>query len=132
MDIWCVKYEEPPAASQFLSFFLVLSHEYPRMPWNLAKVLGTRNQSFFVSKVASHGRRRTRRARMESVFIPCQARGLAISTFPISVRLRHIFAYQQLRLLGDLHGISYVEFAKFRNCGKKTVWALQELVRMVQ
>jgi len=34
--------------------------------------------------------------------------------------------------LGDIQGISYVEFRKFRNCGKKTVTELHELVRAIQ
>jgi hypothetical protein len=68
----------------------------------------------------------------ERIFIPQEARGRAISTFQVSVRLRHIFEYKQFCILGDIHGISYAEFRGFRNCGKKTVSELRELVRMIQ
>ncbi len=68
----------------------------------------------------------------ERIFIPQEARGREISTFQVSVRLRHIFEYKRFCILGDIHGISYAEFGKFRNCGKKTVTELRELVRMVQ
>jgi hypothetical protein len=68
----------------------------------------------------------------ERIFIPQEARGREISTFQVSVRLRHIFEHKRFCILGDIHGISYAEFGKFRNCGKKTVTELRELVRMVQ
>lgn len=68
----------------------------------------------------------------EQIFIPQEARGRAISTFQVSVRLRHIFEYKRFCILGDIQGISYAEFRKFRNCGKKTVTELHELVRAIQ
>ena len=69
---------------------------------------------------------------VESIFIPQGARGQLISNFPVSVRLQHIFEYKRFRFLGDIQGISYAEFSKFRNCGKKTVAELRELVRTIQ
>jgi len=69
---------------------------------------------------------------IERVFIPQEARGKAISTFQVSVRLRNILENEGFSILGDIHGISYAEFRKFRNCGKKTVEELRELVSMIQ
>ncbi len=37
-----------------------------------------------------------------------------------------------MRLAGDLHGRSYVEFGKYRNCGRKTLAELRELVQQLQ
>ena len=68
----------------------------------------------------------------ERIFIPQEARGRTISNFQVSVRLRHILEYKRFCILGDIHGISYAEFVKFRNCGKKTVTELRELVRTIQ
>ena len=68
----------------------------------------------------------------ERIFIPQEARGRAISIFQVSVRLRHIFEYKRFCILGDIHGISYAEFGKFRNCGKKTVTELRALIRIIQ
>lgn len=68
----------------------------------------------------------------ERIFIPQEARGRAISAFKISVRLGHIFGREQFFKLGDIHGISYTEFGKFSNCGKRTLEELRELVRMNQ
>ena len=68
----------------------------------------------------------------ERIFIPQEARGRAIPTFQVSVRLRHIFEHKRFCILGDIHGISYAEFGKFRNCGKRTITELRELVRMIQ
>lgn len=68
----------------------------------------------------------------ERIFIPQEARGRSISTFHVSVRLWHIFQYKRFCILGDIHSISYAEFARFRNCGKKTLTELRELVRMIQ
>jgi Sigma-70, region 4 len=68
----------------------------------------------------------------ERIFIPQEARGRAISPFQVSVRLRHVLELKRFCILGDLHGISYAELGKFRNCGKKTVTELRELVRIIQ
>lgn len=68
----------------------------------------------------------------EHIFIPQEARGLPISAFQISVRLRHIFEYKRFCILGDIHGVSYAELRGFRNCGQKTITELRELVRQIQ
>jgi hypothetical protein len=68
----------------------------------------------------------------ERIFIPQEARGRPISSLQLSARLRNIFRWKSFCILGDLQGIAYAEFAKFRNCGQKTVTELRELVRMIQ
>ena len=61
-----------------------------------------------------------------------EARGKLLATFPVSVRLQHIFEFKHLCLFGDLHGRSLSEIRGYRNCGKKTLDELRELVRAIQ
>ncbi len=53
-------------------------------------------------------------------------------SFDVSVRLAHVFEYAKLHLLGDLQGRSYVDISKCRNCGRKTLLELHDLVRQIQ
>lgn len=68
----------------------------------------------------------------DAIFIPQEARGQPLSAYSVSARLEHIFGWKNLRLAGDLHGLTFSEVSKFRNCGKKTLDELRELVRAVQ
>ncbi len=68
----------------------------------------------------------------EIIFIPQEARGTPLSAFQLSARLQHIFEAKGFRLFGDVHGLALTVFLKFRDCGKKTVAELQELVHAVQ
>jgi hypothetical protein len=68
----------------------------------------------------------------ETIFIPLEARGTPLATFPASARLQHVFEYKKLKLASDLHGLAFSEFAKWRNCGWKTVAELRALVRAIQ
>ena len=68
----------------------------------------------------------------EGIFIPQEARGQLLSSFSLSMRLRNIFAFKEFRLLGELHGLTYDEVSKYRNCGQKTLKELRELVYNVQ
>ncbi len=68
----------------------------------------------------------------ETIFIPLEARGKLLSSFSISVRLEHIFESLGLRLVSDLHGRTISEFRRCRNCGKKSLDELQELVGLIQ
>lgn len=67
-----------------------------------------------------------------TTFIPLEMRGRPISTFPMSVRLMHILDAKGIRICGEMHGLVLADFQKFRNCGKKTMTELQELVRQLQ
>lgn len=68
----------------------------------------------------------------EGIFIPVSERGRPISEFPVSVRLGHLFEFAGTRVIGDLHSRTYVELAKYRNTGRKTLAELRELVRQIQ
>ncbi len=61
-----------------------------------------------------------------------EARGKLLATIPVSVRLQHVFEFKHFKLFGDLHGRSYSEIRGYRNCGKKTIEELREIVRAVQ
>jgi hypothetical protein len=75
--------------------------------------------------------RRVRRGAVP-IFIPERARGQLISTFPLSTRLGNALSANNIQLLGNLHGMSYGEISRLRNCGKKSVAELLDLVRTVQ
>src|SRR5450759_4433262 len=68
----------------------------------------------------------------DTIVIPQEERGRLLSSFSVSVRLMHIFQFKKFRLLGELHGLTYSEIAKYRNCGRRTVEELRGLVRSVQ
>ena len=57
---------------------------------------------------------------VELIFIPQEAHGQRAVGFRLSAHLAHIFEWEGLILLGQLHGMSYAEFLKFRNFGRKT------------
>jgi hypothetical protein len=80
--------------------------------------------------VAQRGR--PRKPDDERIFIPKEARRRAIFSFQFSARLRHALGYVRFCFLGDIHGMSYAEFRKRRNCGETTVTELRELVRLIQ
>ena len=67
----------------------------------------------------------------ETIVIPQEARGLLLARFPLSVRLTHVLAARNFRLLGELHGLTYFEFSKIRNCGLKTLEEVRQFVRRV-
>jgi Sigma-70, region 4/Bacterial RNA polymerase, alpha chain C terminal domain len=68
----------------------------------------------------------------EHIFVPSGERGRAIGILPASVRLSHIFKDANIQLLGDLHGKTYLELGRYRNCGRKTLRELYCLVRDIQ
>lgn len=68
----------------------------------------------------------------ERIFIPAAEQGRPVASVGLSVRLRNVLERQRLQLFGNLHGLSYVEFAKYRNCGRKTLDELREIVRQLQ
>lgn len=68
----------------------------------------------------------------EPIYIPQEARGQPLSACAMSTRLANVLTRRGFRLLGDLHGIPYAEFLRFRNCGKKSLQELRQLVQAVQ
>ena len=68
----------------------------------------------------------------ESIFIPIADRSRSVSAFPVSVRLANVFESARIDILGDLHGRTYHAMGKIRNCGRKTLLELADLVRAIQ
>ena len=68
----------------------------------------------------------------ESIFIPAAERGRPVKSLVLSVRLGNVLEAKGIHLTGELHGKTYAEIAKYRNCGRKTVVELRELVRQMQ
>lgn len=66
------------------------------------------------------------------IYIPVVHRGELVSSYRPSVRLRNICHTAGIRVVGQLHGKTFAEFAKLRNCGKKTLNELEALVRTLQ
>ena len=65
----------------------------------------------------------------EPIEIPADLRGQAIEGMPMSVRLAGVLRRANIRVLGDLHGCKLDDFAWQRNCGYKTLYELDALVR---
>jgi hypothetical protein len=68
----------------------------------------------------------------ELIYIPIEARGHRLGELPMSVRLTGILKRAGHRVLGDLHGRSYVEILKCRNCGATTIAELRQIVARLQ
>jgi hypothetical protein len=66
------------------------------------------------------------------IFIPQEARGRPIAGFLMSARLAHVLQRRGIQLFGQLHGLTFSEFAARQNCGQKTLRELRELVRIAQ
>ena len=76
-----------------------------------------------VSRLASHfGNQRP-------IHIPADLRGQAIECMAMSVRLAGVLRRANIRVLGDLQGCKLDDFALERNCGYKTLYELDALVR---
>jgi Sigma-70, region 4/Bacterial RNA polymerase, alpha chain C terminal domain len=68
----------------------------------------------------------------ERIFIPVPERGCSIREFSLSVRLAHVLNAAGVKLVGDLNGRSFGEFARVRNCGKRTLDEIAAFVRTLQ
>jgi len=66
------------------------------------------------------------------IFIPISERGRSLRTLTVSVRLSNVFGQAKLHLLGDLHGKTYREIGRYRNCGRKTLDELRNVIRQIQ
>ena len=64
-------------------------------------------------------------AHNDTILISEANRGRDVSSIKMSIRLANIFGYNNINKLGDLHGLSLVQFARFRNCGPKTMRELR-------
>ena len=66
------------------------------------------------------------------MYIPVEHRGQSLDTYDLSVRFRNVCGLAGIRVMGQLHGMTLTDFGKLRNCGKKTVIELQQLVHQIQ
>ena len=65
----------------------------------------------------------------KAIHIPVDLRGQPIEYMATSVRLAGVLRRANIRVLGDLHGRKVDDFALQRNCGPKTLYELDALVR---
>jgi hypothetical protein len=68
----------------------------------------------------------------DHIDIPISLRFLPVEQLPISARLSGVLDRANVRVLGDLHGRSFDEFARQRNCGIKTLRELGAALRLAQ
>jgi hypothetical protein len=118
-----------------LSTFTILSEDsgIPPSEDYLRKILcGLRCQPNCMANTISELSKTTRDSEGGRIFIPSAFRGRLIKTFALSVRLANVLEYKNIRLVGELHGLDYREFLGWRNCGRKTVIELQNLVGQLQ
>jgi hypothetical protein len=72
------------------------------------------------------------RPETERIIIPRERRKDPIPFARISARLAHLFTTHKLAAFGDLHGLSFEEFYKFRNCGAATFDELLQLLETLE
>lgn len=69
---------------------------------------------------------------IEKIYIPVACRELPIHHFDLSVRLENVLRRLHVESLGDLHQKSFTEIEQTRNCGRKTIDELHQLVTKLQ
>ncbi len=72
------------------------------------------------------------RRRPAQLFVPQHARGWRIQQLPMSVRLANVLERMDVRLLGDLHGVSLEKVRATKNCGWRTVAELERIIQRAQ
>ncbi|MCF7707643.1 MAG: hypothetical protein K9N52_01935 [Verrucomicrobia bacterium] len=80
---------------------------------------------------------RARKVRQQSgdvmtISIPTHVRDWPLDQMPLSVRLSGVLQKMGFKKLGDLHGLSYIQVLSMRNCGRRSIFELVELVRRLQ
>lgn len=65
---------------------------------------------------------------IEKIYIPVACREISIYQFELSVRLENVLQRLNIESLGDLHQTPFLEIEQVRNCGRKTVNELRELI----
>jgi Bacterial RNA polymerase, alpha chain C terminal domain/Sigma-70, region 4 len=68
----------------------------------------------------------------EVIFIPESKRMRTLNSANISVRLRNVLDAKNFRVLGDLNGLYYESFKQIKNCGRKCIDELRELIQNLQ
>jgi hypothetical protein len=66
------------------------------------------------------------------IVIPPELHGLPVSELEISVRLHNVLIYNHLWYLGDLHGLPFYRIGALKDCGRKCLLELRNLVRGIQ
>jgi hypothetical protein len=64
----------------------------------------------------------------ESISLPSDTHDWPLERIELSVRLRGVLRRLGCKRLGDLHGLTWRQVAKTRNCGRKTLTELQSVV----
>jgi hypothetical protein len=87
-------------------------------------VRGMQNNGNFFRPQASRG--------SDFISIPAAAYELSPYDLPISARLASILQYKDVQRLKDLNGIGFVDLWKIKNCGRKTLRELTNLLKRVE
>jgi hypothetical protein len=66
------------------------------------------------------------------ISIPATAYELSPYDLPISARLANILQYKDFQRLKDLNGIRFVDLLKIKNCGRKTLRELTNVLKRVE
>jgi hypothetical protein len=90
------------------------------------------SETNFPIRVAVPAAKETKKSLLETIYIPQEARGLPLSSFPFSTRLSNVLRNFEFRLLGDLQGMAYDDFERSENCGNKTIFELKEFIEKIQ
>jgi len=66
-----------------------------------------------------------------TIVIPPDARGQVLTEFSLSNRLANVLRALKAQQLGDLHGFTFQEISRYRNCGAVTIAELRRLIEKV-
>ncbi|HEX8198564.1 MAG TPA: DNA-directed RNA polymerase subunit alpha C-terminal domain-containing protein [Pyrinomonadaceae bacterium] len=66
------------------------------------------------------------------LYIPQKFKEVPLEQFSLSVRALNVLNKLEMLVLGDLQRLSFIELARTRNCGRKTVDELRKFVQQVQ
>lgn len=68
----------------------------------------------------------------EEIFIAPTVQEYLINSIDISVRLENVLRSLEIEKLGDLHGMSFRQIFHTKNCGRKSIFELRDLIEKIQ
>ena len=104
------------------------SHREARLAY--AKAYYAKHRTTILLKKAAYYRRRGGGMEFDSVLVvPESFRHLRLTQLPVSTRLRNVLRSMRIRTLGGVDGRLVGEFLRRKNCGRRSVLELEQLIQ---
>ena len=104
------------------------SHREARLAY--AKAYYAKHRTTILLKKAAYYRRRAGGMEFDSVLVvPKSVRHLRLTQLPVSTRLSNVLGSMRIRTLGGVHGRCVGEFLRRKNCGRRSVLELEQLIQ---